>query len=255
MVDDKYVVNFHEHPRKNALKENKQWGVDFTVFLTVGRSDSLLGREIAYENSDKCVSFHWVEVDNDIDREIHRLKIAVQKWNVKGVKFQPLDQHIYMNDERLYPIYKVCEDLGMIVTWHTGEVDLGSRKYEMNVPLLVKYCNPIYLDEVAVEFPDLKIIIAHLGGNYIYNATVLASKHKNIYLDTAFLRFFAPRFFPPTKPSALITHAVNVAGENKILYGGEGVKPEDVLEADISEEAKIKVLSRNAVKLLGRDNK
>lgn len=251
MVDGKVVVNFHEHPRTTALKENKEWGVDFTVLLTGGPADALKGREIADKNPDKCVSFHWIKVENDMEKEVHSLRMAAKHWDIRGVKFIPMRQHIRMNDERLIPIYEVCEELGLIVTWHTGVVDLGHNTYELNVPLLIKYCDPIYIDEVAVAFPDLKIVIAHLGGNYIYTATLLASKHKNVYTDTAFLRFFAPRFFPPTTPSALITHAVNVSGEDKVLYGGEGVMPEDVLNADISEEAKEKVLSKNAIRLLG----
>jgi predicted TIM-barrel fold metal-dependent hydrolase len=251
MINNMYVVNFHEHPRATALEENSQWGVDFTVLLTVGHSDALIGRQMAFENQEKCVSFHWVDLDNNINNEIHKLKIAVKKWGIKGVKFQPMDQHIYMNDKKTYPILEVCEELGLIVTWHAGVVDLEKSKYEFNVPILGKYCDPIYIDEVAVAFPDLNIVIAHLGGNYLYNATILASKHDNVYLDTAYLKFFAPRFFPPTTPSELIKHAVFVSGEDKILYGGEGVMPEDVLNADISEKAKEKILAGNAIKLLG----
>ncbi len=160
-----------------------------------------------------------------------------------------------MNDKRLYPIYEVCEELDILITWHTGMVDLGQNTYELNVPLLVKYCDPIYIDKAAIDFLDLKFIIAHLGGNFIYTATLLASKHRNVYLDTAFLGYFAPRFFPPTTPSALITHAVNISGEDKILYGGEGVMPEDVLNAEISEQAKDMILSGNAIKLLGLKDK
>lgn len=253
MINNIPVINFHEHPRSKALEENNEWGVDFTVLLTVGRSDSLRGRMMAKDNPDRCVSFHWIEVFEDMDKEIHRLKMAVKNWNIRGVKFQPLDQHIYMNDERLTPVYEFCESEDLIVTWHTGMVSLGSNTYELNTPILIKYTDPVYLDEVAVRYPDLKIVIAHLGGNFIYTANLLAAKHRNIYLDTAFLTYFAPRLFPASTPEDMIRHCVINAGEDKILYGGEGVRPEHILNTDISDEAKEKILFRNAEKLLGPD--
>jgi len=247
------VVNFHEHPSPAADVRCDEMGVDVAVLLPVGTDAALLARQMAQENPERFIAFHWVEVDKPPEEEARRLRRAAALWGVRGVKFQPMDQHLYANDRRLYPIYEVCEELGLIVTWHAGVVYLGPRMYELGVPMLAKYCDPIYLDEVAFHFPDLTICIAHLGGNHIFNALVLAEKHENVYLDTAFLGFFAPRFFPPTEPPALIGHAVRVAGADKILYGGEGVQPADVLAADISDEDKAKVLGLNAAKLLGRD--
>ena len=116
--------------------------------------------------------------------------------------------------------------------------------------MLSKYCDPIYFDEVAFDFPQLKICIAHLGGNYIYQAVVLAEKHDNIYLDTAFLDFFAPHFYPATSPVNMIKHAVNIAGADKILFGSEGLHPSVIEKADMPEIDKEKVLGLNAVKLL-----
>ncbi len=241
-MEKNLIVNFHEH---HVDKE-----ADITVLLPVGKDNSLKARQMAKENPSKIIPFHYVDVNNPMDDELRQLKRGVERWGVKSVKFQPMDQHIYPSDKKLYPIYEYCEKMGLVVTWHAGVVDLG-HKYEQGVPMLSKYCDPIHIDEVAFDFPDMNICIAHLGGNYMYTALVLAEKHENVFLDTAFLCFFGPRFFPPATPSALITHAVNVAGEDKILYGGEGVTPKDVLDADITDEAKIKILGMNAVKLLG----
>lgn len=254
-MNNPFVVNFHEHPSPQVMGRCRETGIDVAVLLPVGTDAALLARQMAQEQRQRFVAFHWVEVDKPSEEEARRLRRAVQLWGVRGVKFQPMDQHLYPNDRSLYPIYEVCEELGLIMTWHAGVVCLGKRMYELGVPMLAKYCDPIHLDEVAFDFPDLKICIAHLGGNYIFNALVLAEKHENIYLDTAFLGFFAPRFFPPTEPSALIGHAVRVAGADRILYGSEGVRPKDVLAADICDEGKDKVLGLNAVRLLGLEPK
>lgn len=247
------IVNFHEHPSPAANARCDEMGIDVAVLLSVGTDAALLARQMARENPQRFVAFHWVEVDRPPEEEARHLQRVAKLWDVRGVKFQPMDQHLYASDRRLYPIYEVCEELGLIVTWHAGVVCLGKRMYELGVPMLAKYCDPIHLDEVAFDFPDLPICIAHLGGNYIFNALVLAEKHETVYLDTAFLGFFAPRFLPPSEPSTLIGHAVRVAGADKVLYGSEGVRPADVLAADISEEDKAKVLGLNAAKLLGLD--
>jgi predicted TIM-barrel fold metal-dependent hydrolase len=245
------VVNFHEHPSPQVMELCLQMGIDVAVLLPVGTDAALLARQMAQEQRQRFIAFHWVEVDKRPEAEARRLRRAAQLWGVRGVKFQPMDQHLYPNDRKLYPIYEVCEELGLIVTWHAGVVFLGKRMYELGVPMLAKYCDPIYLDDVAFDFPDLRICIAHLGGNYIFNALILGEKHENIYLDTAFLGFFAPRFLPATEPAALISHAVHVVGADKVLYGGEGVRPEDVLAADICDEDKAKILGLNAMRLLG----
>lgn len=249
MINDNLVINFHEHYYPNLIEDNEKMNIDISVLLPVGVEAALLSCQAAQKHPDKLVSFHWIDINNPVKEEMMKLERAVEFGGIKGLKFQPMDQHIYGNDKYLYPIYEMCEKLGLIVTWHSGVVCLG-HKYELGLPMLTKYCNPIYLDEVAYAFPDLKICIAHLGGNYLYEALVLAEKHENIYVDTAFLGFFSKRFFPTTSPADLITHAVNVAGANKVLYGSEEVKPEDVMKAKITEHNKEKILGLNAARLL-----
>lgn len=246
------VVNFHEHPSSYAIKNCEEMNIDKAVLLPVGEDSIQIARQMAAKEPERFIAFHWIDVNNPIEKEVKELKEAVSRWNAKGIKFQPMDQHIYPNDRRLYPIYELCQELGLVITWHAGVVNLGF-KYELGVPMLSKYCDPIGFDEVAFDFPQLKICIAHLGGNYLYNALVLAEKHENIHLDTAFLGFFGPRFFPPARPSAIITHAVKVAGPDKILYGSEGVHTEEILNADLSDDEKAKILGLNALRLLNID--
>ena len=237
-----YVINFHEH----HMDEN----ADITVLLSVGKDALERNKKTHKQHPDKTIPFYFVNVNNDIEYELRQLKNDVKYWGIKGIKFQPMNQHILPNDPKLYPIYEYCEEAGLVVLWHAGVVNLPFL-YELNMPMKVKYTDPIHVDDVAFDFPEMKIVIAHLGGNYMYTALVLASKHPNVYVDTSFLGYFAPRFFPPTTPAELITHAVNVAGENKVLYGGEGVTVQDVLDSRISDTAKEKVLGLNARRVLG----
>ena len=131
-----------------------------------------------------------------------------------------------------------------------GVVDLGF-KYELGVPMLARYTDPLPIDQVAFDFPSLPLCIAHMGGNYHYEALVLAEKHENVYLDTALLHFFCSRMMPHVSPDELIAHAVRHVGAEKVLYGSEGVWPQIVLTLDITEAEKRQILGGNALRLLG----
>jgi len=237
-----FIVNFHEHHIDESA--------DITVLLSVGKDALEKNKKLHTQHPSKTIPFFYVNMQNDMAYELRHLKNDVKNWGIKGIKFQPMVQHIYPNDARLAPIYEYCEEAELVVLWHAGIVKLPFS-CELNVPILGKYTDPIYHDEVAYNYPEMKIVIAHLGGNFLYTAAVLASKHSNIYVDTSFLGFYGPRMFPPATPSQMITHAVNVAGEDKVLYGGEGVTVQDVLDCDISDVAKEKVLGLNALRILG----
>ena len=118
--------------------------------------------------------------------------------------------------------------------------------------MLAEYVHPLPLDRVAFDFPKLPLCIAHLGGNYHYEALILAEKHDNVYLDTAFLPFFCKRLLPTVSPEALILRAAHIAGAHKVLYGSEGLWPQSILQADLTDEEKRLILGANARRLLGQ---
>lgn len=244
------VVNFHEHPNASVAAKNAEMGIDMSVLLPVGNEAMALAIRMSRERPEEFVPFYWVDNTRDLSEQPRRLRQAVEESGIRGIKFQPMDQHWFADDRRLYPIYEVCAELGLVCTWHAGVVKLG-QKYELGVPMLARYTDPLAIDQVAFDFPELNLCIAHLGGNYWYRALILAEKHENVYLDTAFLTFFCPRMLPRLSPADLIAHAVRVAGPHKVLYGSEGVWPEAVLATDLTDQEKQLVLGGNALRLLG----
>ena len=252
-MEDYFVVNFHEHPNAKLAEKNAKMGIDMSVLLSVGPDGMASSIGLAQEDPDMFIPFYWVDNTRDLTDEPARLRRAVQEWGIHGIKFQPMDQHWFADDRRIYPIYEVCAELGLVCTWHTGVVKL-SFKYELGVPMLARYTDPLPIDQVAFDFPELKLCIAHMGGNYHYEAPILAEKHENVYMDTAFLTFFCPRMLPYVSPEEMIAHAVRIAGAEKVLYGSEGLWPQAVLHTDLSEEEKRLVLGGNALKLLGIEN-
>jgi predicted TIM-barrel fold metal-dependent hydrolase len=105
-----------------------------------------------------------------------KLEFYVRECGVKGLKLLPSYQFFYPNEARLYPLYAKAQELGIPIVFHVGSsVFRGTR---------LKYCDPIYLDDLAVDFPDLKIVMAHSGRGFWYDACYFLSRlHKNVYMD------------------------------------------------------------------------
>jgi len=243
------IINAHEHPGVNAEKHQKQYGIDVSVLLPVGDEAQAKAVEMAAAEPSRYVPFIWVGYEDRWQAAADTVKRHAEQFGCRGVKFQPLLQHGFPDDERLYAMYEYCQQKGLVVLWHCGTV--GFRQ-EFGRAHLARYANSaVGVDRVAADFPQLKLIIGHLGGNFIYEACVIAAKHEYVYLDTAYLGWYAPRMFPPTTPAAMIEHAVRVAGSDRVLYAFEGVPPSVVQQADLDENTKQAVLCGNAARLLG----
>ncbi len=158
----------------------------------------------------------------------------------RGLKLYPTYQQFYPNDSLLYPLYAEAEALQIPVMFHTGSsIFKGSR---------MKYGDPLYLDDVAVDFPDLPVILVHSGRGFWYQrAFFLARLHKNVYMEVAGL--------PPQK---LLDYFPELErASDKVLFGtdwpgGESIQKNiDAMRAlPLTEDAKEKILGRNAAKLL-----
>ena len=105
-----------------------------------------------------------------------KLEFYVKECGIKGLKLLPSYQFFYPNEPILYPLYTKAQELGIPIVFHIGSsMFKGTR---------LKYCDPIYLDDVAVDFSDLKLIMAHSGRGFWYEQCFSLSRlHKNVYMD------------------------------------------------------------------------
>ena len=170
------------------------------------------------------------------------LERAVNDLGCRGLKLYPSYQFFFPNDAMLYPLYAAAERLGIPVTFHTGSSRFpGSR---------IRYADPLYLDDVAVDFPSLVIILAHAGRPFWYDrAAGLAQLHRNVYLDLSGLPpTNLPRYFPDL---ARLT--------DKMLFGSDWPSiPTEIGEniaafrsLGLPESAERAVLGETAARLLG----
>lgn len=181
---------------------------------------------------------HSKNVQKDMD-ELVRIGIRL-------IKIHPPHQLLYPNDylngaKELATVYRVAEQHGIPVMVHTGtSIFPGARN---------KFGDPIYLDDVAIDFPKLKILMAH-GGRPLWMDTAffLLRRHKNMYLDISGI--------PPKQLLKYFPRLEEIA--HKTLFGTDFPSPgiptieQNMIQfrgLSLTDEVKDKILSKNALEM------
>lgn len=172
----------------------------------------------------------------------------VGEHGVRGFKFHPNLQGFYPNDREAYPLYEAITELGVPALFHSGQSGIGAG-LRGGGGIRLKYSNPIHLDDVAADFPDLQIIIAHPSFPWQDEALAVAVHKPNVWLD---LSGWSPKYFPPQ----LVRHA-NTLLRDRVLFGSDYpfITPDrwlrDFAAIDIRDEVRPGILKDNAIRLLG----
>jgi uncharacterized protein len=172
----------------------------------------------------------------------------VEDYGVKGFKFHPSIQGFFPNDRLAYPLYDAIEELGAIALFHTGQTGIGA-----GVPggggIRLAFSNPMLVDDVAVDFPTMPIILAHPSFPWQDEALAVATHKPTVHID---LSGWSPKYFPPQ----LVKYA-NSLLQDKVLFGSDFpvIKPDrwlaDFDALSIKPEVRPKILKGNAARLLG----
>ena len=178
-------------------------------------------------------------------REAQRL---IEEFGVRGFKFHPSVQGFRPNDRTAYPLYEVIEAAGIPALFHTGQsgVGVGQRG---GGGIRLAYSNPMYLDDVAVDFPDLPIVLAHPSFPWQEEALAVALHKPLVYID---LSGWSPKYFPP-----ILVQYANTLLKEKMLFGTDFpvLTPErwmaDLATTSVREEVKPGLFKDNAARLLG----
>jgi predicted TIM-barrel fold metal-dependent hydrolase len=178
-------------------------------------------------------------------RQAHKL---VNEYGVRGFKFHPSLQDFSPNDRLAYPLYEAIEELRVPALFHTGQTGIGA-----GVPggggIRLKHSNPMLVDDVAVDFPELRIVLAHPSFPWQDEALAVATHKPYVYID---LSGWSPKYFPPN----LVRYA-NTLLKDKVLFGSDYpvLTPDrwlkDFARLDIKPEVRPLILKDNAARLLG----
>jgi predicted TIM-barrel fold metal-dependent hydrolase len=203
--------------------------------------------EAARDNSDMMIAFASIDPHKGKmgAREAERL---IKEEGIKGFKFHPTVQGYHPYDKMAWPIYEVINHYKMPAIFHTGHSGIGSGM-RCGGGLRLAYSNPMHLDDVAIDWPDMQIVMAHPSFPWQDEALSVATHKPNVWID---LSGWSPKYFP----KQLIQYA-NTLLKDRILFGSDYplITPErwmkDFEVAGFKPEVMPGILKGNAVRLLG----
>lgn len=179
---------------------------------------------------------------------VHRIHRLVDEFGVKGFKFHPSMQGFEPNDRQHYPLYEALAEVGVPALFHTGQTGIGA-----GLPgghgIKLRYSDPMLLDDVAADFPDLTIVMAHPAVPWVDAQISIATHKANVYID---LSGWSPKYFP-----SQLVRAIGTMLRDKALFGSDfpviqvdrWMREFDKL--DIEPEILPRIFKQNALRVLG----
>lgn len=235
------------HPIEPATLADffRDQGVDHAVVLaevtplTTGISSNEFVGEFCAEN-DALVPF--CSPNPYLDRNLAGATAQlVDRYEFRGIKIYPSYLPISPDDARLYPLYGFAQEAGLPVMFHTGiSLFPGSR---------LQYAHPLLLDEVAVDFPQLRIVLAHGGRDlWFAEAFTLARLHEHVYLEISGL--------PPSRLLDYFPRLDTLPG--KVVFGSDfpvvrdlAANVDAIRQLPLPDGFADRVLGGTALRLLG----
>jgi uncharacterized protein len=200
----------------------------------------------AEENSDVVMAFASVDPTRGPEALTEARRLIAR--GVKGFKLHCPLQQFHANDRMAYPFYEVINEARLPVIFHTGHSGIGT-----GMPggggVRLKYGNPMDIDDVAVDFPDMPIIMADPAFPWQDEAISVCLHKRQVYID---LSGWSPKYFSPI----LIQYA-NTLLKKKVLFGSDFplITPDrwlaDFEKIAIKDDVRPLILKENAIKLFG----
>jgi uncharacterized protein len=223
--------------------------VVFTVDGEKGASRGITNEEIAelaHQHGDVAIPFASINPHRGAEG-VRAARNLITEYKVKGFKFHPSVQEFFPDQRLAYPLYEVIAEAKLPALFHTGQTGVGAGT-RGGGGIRLKYSNPLHLDDVAADFPDMPIILAHPSFPWQEEALSVATHKPQVYID---LSGWSPKYFPPI----LIQYA-NTLLKDKILFGSDYpvISPEKWMEEfaklPIKPEVRPLIMKENAARLL-----
>ena len=203
--------------------------------------------EGAARNNDVLIPFGSVDPRTGA-AALERARHLASDLGACGFKFHPSLQGFDPSDQQFYPLWDTLQELGLPAIFHTGQNGMGAG-LPGGYGIKLGYSNPLLLDAVAADFPELQIIMAHPSVPWQDEANSIATHKSNVFID---LSGWSPKYFP----ESLVKASSSMLAE-KVLFGTDYplITPQKWLaafgELPIRDAVRPKILRDNAVRLLG----
>lgn len=176
------------------------------------------------------------------------VEYEVRERGARGVNLQPFAYRLRSNDKRFYPLYAKCQELGVPVTIHTSINFSNDRS--------IDFGRPLYLCDVACDFPDLTIVANHGGWPWVAEMVAVAWKHVNVYVEIGAV---APAYIgtPGTGWEVLMQHGNSSLLSDRVLFATDNMIPytravEELKGLPLKDSVKERWLGLNAARLLAQ---
>jgi predicted TIM-barrel fold metal-dependent hydrolase len=203
--------------------------------------------ELAAEHADVVIPFASIDPHSGA-AGVRRVRDLVEHHGIRGFKFHPNEQAFFPNDPEHYPLYRAIAETGVPVVFHSGHTGVGAGR-PGGGGVRLKYSNPMFVDDVAVDFPEMPIVLAHPSFPWQDEAISVALHKPSVYID---LSGWSPKYFPAN----LIQYS-NTLLKERVLFGSDYpvITPDrwlaDFERIDIKPEVRPLILKENAIGLLG----
>jgi len=203
----------------------------------------------AADNADVLIPF--ASVDPRLGaRAIDLLNELVVDHGAQGVKLHPTVQGFDPSADEHRPLWAAIAELGIPAIVHTGQTGIGAGT-PGGAGLRLRYSNPMLLDDVAADYPDLQLIFAHPSVPWQDEAISIATHKANVFID---LSGWSPKYFPPQ-----LVRAAGSFLQDKVLFGSDFpmLTPDrwlaDFAGLELKDQVRPKILRDNAIRLLEID--
>jgi uncharacterized protein len=203
--------------------------------------------DLAAEHADVVIPFASIDPARGA-AGVRQARRLIAEHGVRGFKFHPGTQAFYPSDRSAYPLYEVIAEHGLVALFHTGQTGVGAGT-RGGGGIRLKYSDPLYLDDVAADFPDMDIILAHPSFPWQDVALSIAVHKPRVYID---LSGWSPKYFPP-----LLVQYAGTLLRHKVLFGTDFpvITPErwirDFEGLAIKPEVRPLIMKDNAARLFG----
>ncbi len=231
---------------EDTLQDMDAAGVDRAVIVAIDaetvfhyRVSNDLVAEMVNKYPDRFIGFASVD-PNKGKKAAKELRRSVEELKLKGLKLLPHLIEMYPSDKAIYPLYEIAVEYNLPVLFHSGtQFHSGTR---------IKYCQPLYIDDVAVDFPELKIVIAHFGFPWFHEAMAIVLRNQSVFFNIA---GWAPKYIPQD-----VLQAIRGQLRHKVLFGSDypllsRVRiVNELKELDLDDETRMLLMTKNPKRLL-----
>jgi uncharacterized protein len=179
---------------------------------------------------------------------IRQAKKAVLELGFMGFHFHPIMQHFAVNDQRFYPLFEVINELKAAVMIDVGTTGMGAGM-PGGMGAKIRHAHPSAIDELAADFPNMKILMAHPGWPWVEETTAVALHKGNVYWE---MSGWAPKYFPGN-----LKVDMRARLQDKVMFGSDypSMPYERILrewgELGYKPEIMEKIFHGNAERVLG----